>query len=233
MNIFRKLRSDSSGSSFLRYAIAEIILVVIGILIAVSINNWNEDRKAQKELNSILLTIKGDLKNDQKQLETIFNYHDQLEPLIQNVISDSMKAAAYLFDQRYLTLIIGYPEFSIDKRGFNMLRSFRGDNDSVQDSLINQIIEFYEDRELEYKVDDEFRSEDFMDNYLYWKKQDWWANYITFKDMSGFIEYAKSNDYKNRVASYYFANYQIVLPELRIFRDGAENIIEQIDQRLN
>ena len=32
---------------YFKYAIGEIVLVVIGILIALSINNWNEDRKSR------------------------------------------------------------------------------------------------------------------------------------------------------------------------------------------
>lgn len=36
-------------AQYFKYAIGEIILVVIGILIALSINNWNEDRKKAKQ----------------------------------------------------------------------------------------------------------------------------------------------------------------------------------------
>ena len=39
---------------FLRYALGEILLVVIGILIALQINNWNEDRVEQKEIRVIV-----------------------------------------------------------------------------------------------------------------------------------------------------------------------------------
>ena len=45
---------------YLKYAIGEIVLVVIGILIALSINNWNEERK----LKSVEIKILQDLKND-------------------------------------------------------------------------------------------------------------------------------------------------------------------------
>ena len=38
------MEQNKTGKYF-KYAIGEIILVVIGILIALSINNWNEDRK--------------------------------------------------------------------------------------------------------------------------------------------------------------------------------------------
>ncbi|MFT7066002.1 MAG: hypothetical protein ACJAUO_001580, partial [Sediminicola sp.] len=49
IKFFRKIRqkmlTENKFSKYLLYAIGEIILVVIGILIALSINNWNENRK--------------------------------------------------------------------------------------------------------------------------------------------------------------------------------------------
>ena len=44
-NIRQKLASENKVMAYLRYAIGEILLVVIGILIALQINNWNEGRK--------------------------------------------------------------------------------------------------------------------------------------------------------------------------------------------
>ena len=40
--------SEGSTMRFLRYSLGEIVLVVIGILIALQINNWNEERIEQK-----------------------------------------------------------------------------------------------------------------------------------------------------------------------------------------
>lgn len=50
-NIRRKLAADNNVAKYMRYAIGEIVLVVIGILIALQINNWNtyqKDRKMEK-----------------------------------------------------------------------------------------------------------------------------------------------------------------------------------------
>jgi len=48
-NIRKKLAAQNKVASYLRYAIGEIILVVIGILIALQVNNWNEERKFNQE----------------------------------------------------------------------------------------------------------------------------------------------------------------------------------------
>ena len=69
LNILRKLRRDRMNGKYLKYAIGEIVLVVIGILIALGINNWNEDRKARHEQVTILENLKGDLFADTLDLE--------------------------------------------------------------------------------------------------------------------------------------------------------------------
>ena len=62
---------------YLKYAIGEIILVVIGILIALSINNWNENLKNQTKKISLLKALKIEFISNQKQLDTVL-YYDNL-----------------------------------------------------------------------------------------------------------------------------------------------------------
>lgn len=54
---------------YLKYAFGEIILVVIGILIAISINNWNEHRKERIKEQTILIQLKEDYQSNLAQLE--------------------------------------------------------------------------------------------------------------------------------------------------------------------
>lgn len=60
-NIRKKLVAEGKTANYLKYAIGEIVLVVIGILIALQINNWNENRKLQKEELIVLSDIKNNL----------------------------------------------------------------------------------------------------------------------------------------------------------------------------
>jgi len=58
IKFFRKIRHDlitqNKMSKYFKYAFGEIILVVIGILIAIQVNNWNEKRIAQNQLTKLI-----------------------------------------------------------------------------------------------------------------------------------------------------------------------------------
>lgn len=61
LKIFRNIRRNilfgGNTSRYLKYAVGEIVLVVIGILIAVNINNWNEERKNKITRETLLLEL--------------------------------------------------------------------------------------------------------------------------------------------------------------------------------
>jgi len=65
LTFFRRIRKgllgDGATSKYLLYAIGEILLVVIGILIALQINNWNEERKDRKMEINYLKNLKNEL----------------------------------------------------------------------------------------------------------------------------------------------------------------------------
>lgn len=68
LKFFRRIRlkllSESKLKKYLVYAIGEILLVVFGILIALQVNNWNEDRKNRETEEKVLLAILNNLQED-------------------------------------------------------------------------------------------------------------------------------------------------------------------------
>ncbi|MGB5315322.1 MAG: DUF6090 family protein [Robiginitalea sp.] len=72
INFFRQIRqrllSENTFNRYLIYAIGEIILVVIGILIALQIDNWNEDRKLKEYEITILSEINENLIKSKKEV---------------------------------------------------------------------------------------------------------------------------------------------------------------------
>lgn len=66
--IRKRLLLDNNTSRYLTYAMGEILLVVLGILIALQINNWNEEKIRDENLKVYLTNILANLKDDQATL---------------------------------------------------------------------------------------------------------------------------------------------------------------------
>ena len=101
--IRKKMADDNKPMRYARYAIGEILLVVIGILIALQINNWNENKKQEQRaiiyFNKIINDIETDLKNvdsivvvgqhNVKEIENYFNYFENQDPVDISALIDS------------------------------------------------------------------------------------------------------------------------------------------------
>lgn len=66
-----------STIKYLRYAIGEVILVVIGILIALQVNNFNEERKFKIEQKTFLTGLKNELVLDTNDFRIRINLYEQ------------------------------------------------------------------------------------------------------------------------------------------------------------
>ena len=79
IKFFRKIRhrllTENKFSKYLLYAIGEIILVVIGILIALQINNWNEKSKLKNEEIKLLKEMRSALISDKEDVISNISEH--------------------------------------------------------------------------------------------------------------------------------------------------------------
>jgi hypothetical protein len=82
IKFFRKIRQhmikENKVSKYLLYAIGEIILVVIGILIALGVNNWNQENKDHRLGDDLLLRIHSDLVQDTIKFRSIITSNNAL-----------------------------------------------------------------------------------------------------------------------------------------------------------
>jgi len=123
-NIRKAMIKENKASKYLLYAIGEIVLVVIGILIALQINNWNETKKKhQTEINilsEIILNLDIDLKNLDLKIEenNTYIYHNtEVLHHLQNdkPINDSLKY--------HYACLYGHGSFQPNTIGFDNLKS--------------------------------------------------------------------------------------------------------------
>ncbi len=135
-----KLAAENRAAKYLRYAVGEILLVVIGILIALQINNWNEKEKAHryeiKMLSESRIALIHDLGffdylvNERLAKTDSFNTI-LLELHMKNLpVPDSLISKMYILDRGYLFYYNSGPYEAIKSSGMDKIS-----NDSIRNAL--------------------------------------------------------------------------------------------------
>ena len=173
IRLFRKIRhkllSEQSYGIYILYASGEIILVVVGILLALQIDAWNENKITQKELTEIYEEIREDLILDTTSL-TITLKERQLDLEAQSRIIQAIQDDMPFTDQIQSDLgrvMIRRP-ISLVSSGFNLLKE--SELTSIEDrNFRSTLIEYYEmvvvEMHEEY-LDDKFEFETVLLPYL-------------------------------------------------------------------
>ena len=147
-NIRQTLIMENKTTKYFKYAIGEIVLVVIGILIALQINNWNETRKNRTFEVKMLKEIKKALENDISSFErSKFRLHmlDSATNVMakhiyeQSTFEDSLY---YKGESRWYYLRTGI-QYQYNRGPYEAIKSSGIDKIS-NDSLRNALIKLYD-----------------------------------------------------------------------------------------
>ena len=195
IKFFRKIRQRLLGENrfnkYLIYAVGEIILVMIGILLALQVSNWNEIRTKDKKENFVLASIHKEFKANKKQLDSIIKQHKMVRRNCAKIIDFfpiTSKPKPHVLDSlsAYLFNSYGGYTFNPSQTSIQSLASTSSfdiiKNDTLRELLIswNDLIEDYKEEELRASR----HMTDVYDTYMS-KHFDWDFN---FKD--------KRNDFK-------------------------------------
>lgn len=205
IKFFRKIRqgllTQNRAGKYLLYAIGEIILVVIGILIALQINNTNENHKKEVRIKSYLKEIQRDLSLDILAINILIdNYiaNDSIERKIFNneVSFDTQK------DSRSMFLTYYFPDLTIHSNGFQGLMK-------ISDNLPDKYLPLQNDLNNLYitnaKIIDVYNnriSSTVYTNLDDLKGKDWSAPLWQFDNNAAMTSYFLSNSYKNEVMNF-------------------------------
>ena len=94
-NIRKKLLTEGKTTKYFKYAIGEIILVVIGILIALQINNWNTNKASEKQAYNQLLEVQKEILNNIIEFDAKSNYYFEKLKNVRRVFSDTLTFEDY------------------------------------------------------------------------------------------------------------------------------------------
>ena len=164
---FRQIRYQLMGmkkmTTYLAYAVGEILLVVIGILIALQVNNWNEKIKDEEFEKKILSELLTNIEQDIQETDTAFYYIDQAQKSTMIVI-DHLKTRKPYHDSLgvHFANAFKFWSFSFNKTNFEMAKT-EGlhliKNDSIR-IKIARVNDYY----LEYVKVLESRFQDYKTN---------------------------------------------------------------------
>ena len=142
-NMRQTLLMENKTSKYLKYAVGEIVLVVIGILIALQINNWNESQKALKKEKIYLVKLSQNLKDDISLLEDIIKTDSiiiyDLTKLSQEILTaTSIKEINHKTNSRFRYLLFNPNKTTLD----NIISS--GQIEIIRnDSIVENLLKYY------------------------------------------------------------------------------------------
>jgi len=219
-------------SKYLKYAIGEIILVVIGILIALSINNWNENHKEKKQIRNIYARVVQDFNNSAVEIDTILKDMNAQIPLMRRVLREEVDRDSLLTDRGYLRKHVGstnsYPDIKIHDKGIRMLESKIGLNFDLNSEYSEALILLYS--AYLYEIEVKRNDLDIFSKRLYvYKANKGIAPFNLVKDgKSRIVEMIFEDDvYKNHVVQY-LSLYNGYRNKLRNFKTQGTVLIDKI-----
>ncbi len=190
-HIRKSLIEQNKMGKYFKYAIGEILLVVIGILIALQINNWNDIRKNKAYEKEILTIINKNLISDSINLSIELNKSRVSNELTSRLLKQV--SSGFISDSlnNWLGKIISFERFKSQSSAFEVLKSkgidIISDTElqleliSYYDQSVNDIYVAHKDVEESFKKDwDPIIQEEFSDYR--------WRQYAIPNDPEAFLE---------------------------------------------
>lgn len=149
IKFFRHIRLNlmevGKTGKYFKYAIGEIVLVVIGILIALQINNWNENRKAQQKEQNLFSNLKIDFESRLTELKEFNNAkHESIKAIfgLNSIIANkNNRPDDAVIDSLLSLTILGF-KFNEDFKMLDVVFNTGLINDITNQKLKRQLIEW-------------------------------------------------------------------------------------------
>ncbi len=237
IRVFRKIRKkffSNKVSSYLVYAIGEIALVMIGILLALYVNNWNENRKLKSVINNTLSTISYDLEADTLSANTIIEFYKKNLEDSNRILNNEITPDNYMVCLNCFNLVTVYQPFAIQTKGFEQLKRLTDETNTQKDSLISDITRLYSVYTPIIDKNNDRMETIVMKNFYELEKFPWFIDLATNKLSEEVIKYyTTSEDYKKRVASHRMLAVGNHLGATQKYKEDAIELINRIKQRLD
>lgn len=225
--------SKNKIGKYLKYAIGEIFLVMMGILLALQVSNWNDNIKRKKELNSILSTVLTDLKTDTLTASVVIDYYKNVQTNSSKIINKEITIDNYKDCPQCPSLVTIYKAMSIQRKGYGLLKNFTTDTSTKIDTLTTNITQFYDTLVPYIETSNDFVKTEVLKNIEEFRNFNWFVDWTQGNFTPEAISYfAESDDYRKRVASHQLLAAGNHLRFVTLYNENAKELITQLNKRL-
>ncbi len=238
IKFFRKIRYDllekNKTGKYFKYAIGEIVLVVIGILIALQINNWNESKKSIKRAEHLLTQVHKELAFNINKANSVIEGYRRKDTLIYNVLHKKLTYNDYKFNGRYVNLMRGSTEANLVNDAFTTLIDNQDMLILEQDSILEKLRHLYGTDKREVDLFDEYTVNNMMNKVKKLETKGWlYDNHVNKTASDEQITYYLTNpSYLGEVTEYKIRHLIDHNRYTLIFRNHAIKIYNELSDYL-
>ena len=224
---------DKKVSRYLAYAIGEIILVVIGILLALQINNINERRKVNKTVENTLRTIKTDLAVDTTFTATLIKHYEEVQENTNKILTGGFTKDNFKDCTSCFNLATIYRPFATQSKGYTQLKNLIDSENKEVDSLIVELTKFYEIYPPMIEKSNDRMENIVLENFKKLEKYPWFVDMAQNKLTPEIIDYFTSSEaYKKMVVSHNLLAAGNHLALAKTYDEDAKELLTLIEERL-
>ena len=238
LTFFRRIRKSllatGAARKYALYATGEVLLVMIGILLALQVNNWNEERKTRQKEQKILLELKDNLEESVQSFQYrrgVTHREIRMIDRIFHCMDNNVKSDSLVYWMKWALIPVNIP---ITSTAFESLKTIG--YDLIQsDTLREEIIVFFDviyplgSRQVDLRVESELNAYYPYLNEYFTRGA---PSQIYEMTIDNFPKMRQDRLFKNTLWSLRSLKKHRYLPSLDWWADKCKNIIDLIDKEL-
>lgn len=241
IKFFRRIRkqllADNKFTKYLLYAVGEIVLVVIGILIALQINNKNEAQNNETRFVKVLKEIRQDLETDLINSVSPLEGGKEMDSLTALILKNKLTKEDYLKKENRKLFWVGFQfnVFDYQKTSFKKIETFKGVIPEKYNQLNKKINifynvtgKFYDDIYNNFREQIKERNDYLANNY------NWYYLFRKGETTEEMLDFYLNNPtYKNWISRHQADHTTSKHGVLNLFQIRGFELIAQINEVLN
>lgn len=240
IKFFKKIRQRllavNKFGKYLIYAFGEIVLVVIGILIALSVNNYNENQKQETIITETLRLIHRELSEDIRKVNAAIEYYSHKDTLINFIMTHELSRKDFQGKRRmdYVSVGGNRRRVVINTNGFELLMTHSQKIPQKYQGLLEPLKMVYQSGTEALQVSSSHLNKTIEEYLSDLNDKEWHHKQLYFRtlDDDAIDFYLNDPSYKNHLANYHSAAINNYYENLFYLRFDIEDVYDELTDLL-